>query len=56
MEWKNIFADTYSEGLISEIYKILIKLNTEETNDSIGSKMSKGSKQTLLQRGHTDGQ
>ena len=28
-EWENIFADTCDKGLIPEIYKKLIKLNTK---------------------------
>ena len=30
-EWENIFADKSDKGLISRIYKILIKLNTKQT-------------------------
>ena len=31
-EWENIFADTSDKGLMSEIYKDLIKFNTKNKN------------------------
>ena len=32
MEWKNIFANTPHNGLISKIYKVLTTLNTKNKN------------------------
>ena len=32
--WENIFADTSDNGLISKIYKALIKLNTNKTKQN----------------------
>ena len=49
-----IANETTDKGLISKIYKQLIQLNTRETNNPI-KKMGKISKQTFLQRRHTDG-
>ena len=53
-EWENLFANTSDKWLISEIYKGLIKLNTQKTNIPI-KKWAKDLN-TLLQRGDTEGQ
>ena len=50
----NIFADTFDKGLISKMYKELIKFYTKK--QTIQLKMGKEPEQTLLQRGHTNGQ
>ena len=40
-EWGNVFTDTCDKGLISKIYKELIKLNTRKSKPS-NLKMDKG--------------
>ena len=34
-EWENVFANTSDRGLISKIYKVLIKLITKKTNNPV---------------------
>ena len=47
MEWEKIFADdTTDKGLIPTIYKELLKLNTQETNNPV-KKMGIRHEQTL---------
>ena len=54
-EWEKIIANEETDkGLISKIYKQLLKLNSRKINDSI-KKMGQRSKQTFLQRRHTNG-
>ena len=54
-EWYKIIAkeDTGKE-LISKIYKQLMQLNSRKINNPI-KKMDQRTKQTFLQRRHTDG-
>ena len=54
-EWEEIIANEATDKeLISKIYKQLLQLNTSKINDPI-KKMGQGTKQTFLQRRHTDG-
>ena len=54
-EWEKIIANEATDkGLISKIYKQLLKLNSRKINDPI-KKMGQRTKQTFLQRRHTDG-
>ena len=54
-EWEKIIAnEATGKELISKIYKQLMQLKTRKTNDQI-QKMGQRTKQTYLQRKHTDG-
>ena len=54
-EWEKIIANEETvKGLISKIYKQLLKLHSRKINDPI-KKMGQMSEQTFLQRRHTDG-
>ena len=54
-EWEKILAnETTDNELISKSYKQLIEANSREANNPI-KKWGKKTKQTFLQRRHTDG-
>ena len=54
-EWKKIIANEVTDKeLISKIYKQLLHLNSRKINDP-KKKMDQRTKQTFLQRTHTDG-
>ena len=54
-EWEKIIANEATDKeLISKIYKQLLQLNSRKINDPI-KKMGQRTKQTFLQRKHTDG-
>ena len=54
-EWKKIIANEVTDKeLISKIYKHLLQLNSRKINDP-KKKMEQRTKQTFLQRKHTDG-
>jgi len=55
-EWEKTFANELTDkGFSSKIYKHLLQLNTPKTKHP-PQKMGRRSKQTILQRRHTDGQ
>ena len=54
-EWKKIIAnEAMDKELISKVYKQLLQLNSRKINNPI-KKMGQRTKQTFLQRRHTDG-
>ena len=54
-EWEKIIANKATDKeLISKIYKQLLQLNSRKINNPI-KKMGQRTKQTFLQRRHTDG-
>ena len=56
MDWEKIFAkDVTNEGLVSKIYKQLMKFKTA-SKQKLAQKMGRRPKQTFLQRRHADGQ
>ena len=53
--WEKIIANEATDKeLISKIYKQLLQLNSRKINDPV-KKMGQRTKQTFLQRRHTDG-
>ena len=54
-EWEKIIVnEIIDEELISKLYKQFMQLNTSEMNNPI-KKRARRTKQTFLQRRHTDG-
>ena len=55
-EWEKIFANVLSDkALISKIYKVFMKHNTQKTKKS-SQEMVRRHEQTLLQRRYPNGQ
>ena len=55
-DWEKIIANEATDkGLISEIYQQLLQVNSRKVNDPI-KKMGQRTKQTFLQRRHTNDQ
>ena len=53
-EWEKIANEATDKEVISKIYKQLLQLNSRIINNPI-KKMVQRTKQTFLQRRHTDG-